>query len=142
MEFNHFLNSIRCSLFRLYADGFFQPFLNRISFLPHLLVYTPFQSCETYMLFPICHLFCEFTFEVNLLYSVQLYMSIISINSTGKIRFICIATFFIQITYTLHPNELYVNIFITSRFNSSQHKKRTCLSAKFSPFFLMLIGSE
>lgn len=104
MEFNHFLNSI--------------------SFLPHLLVYTPFQSCETYMLFPICHLFCGFTFEVNLLYSVQPYMSITSINSTGKIRFICIATFFIQITYILHPSELYVNIFITSRFNSSQQSSR------------------
>ena len=58
----------RMNLFHLYADGFLRPFLNHISFLPRLRLYTPFQSCESYMLFPIHHLFREFTFEVNILY--------------------------------------------------------------------------
>ena len=62
------LQQYRMHLFHLYADGFFQPFLNHISFLLRYRLYTPFQSCEFYMLFSSCHLFCEFTFEVNILY--------------------------------------------------------------------------
>ena len=48
-------------------DEFIRPFLDHISFLPHLRLYTTFQSCESYMLFPVHHLFREFTFKVNIL---------------------------------------------------------------------------
>lgn len=77
------LQQYRMHLFHLYADGFFRPFLNRISFLPRLQLYTPFRFCESYMLFSIHHLFREFTFEVNISYSIWTRMSIFLINLTG-----------------------------------------------------------